>query len=183
MRYAIKNKKKIVKAYQLGTGTDMEKMLIQDGAIKNKEDGTYELFSQEAVNGTGELACSGDYFKVVEVDGKYFPYPNGKEWFENNHTHISGNEYEQANKPLAIWEACDPACEEIQYLVENGKLTIKENDEEHYFNAFLWGANLSAAKDAVVLFYSVDKDNDGTITDITFNFVSRADFDHSYSYC
>ena len=183
MRYALKNKKKIVKAYQLGAGTDMEKMLIEEGAIKHKEDGTYELFSQEAVNGAGEVACSGDYFKVDEVNGKHFPYPNGREWFEDNHTHLSGDEYEQVNKPLAIWEAYDPLCEEIEYLVENGKLTIKEKDEEHYFNAFLWGAELSAAKNAVVLFYSVDKDDKGNITDISFNFVARAEFDKTYSYC
>lgn len=183
MRYAIKNKKKIVKAYQLGNGTDMEKKLLEEGAIVLKEEGLYELFSQEAVNGIGETAHSGDYFKVDEVGGKHFPYPNDKEWFESNHTHLSGDEYEQTNKPLGIWEVCDPVSEEIQYLLKNGKLTLDEKDETHFFNAFLWGADLSAAKDAVVLFYSVDRDDDGVITDISFNFVARADFEKSYSYC
>ena len=39
MRTAIKNKKKIVTAYQLGTGTNMEKNLINEGSIRICEDG------------------------------------------------------------------------------------------------------------------------------------------------
>ena len=34
MRYAVKSKKKIVKAYCLGAGSDMEATLIREGAIK-----------------------------------------------------------------------------------------------------------------------------------------------------
>ena len=78
MRYAIK--KKTVKAFQLGTGTEMEKILIEEGVIIPKEDGTYELLSQEAVNGSGEIAHVGDYFKVDEVNGRHFPYPNEKDY-------------------------------------------------------------------------------------------------------
>jgi len=183
MRTAVKNKKKIVKAYQLGTQSDMEKQLIEEGAILVRADGHYELFSQEAVNGSGEIAAAGDYFKVDEVDGKHYPYPNGKEWFESNHVHLQGDEYEQQNKPQFIWEVSDPMCEEMEYLLNQKKLTIKEDDESHYFNAFLWGADLSAAKDATVLFYSIDRDADGNITDISFNFVAKAEFESSYSYC
>ena len=62
-------------------------------------------------------------------------------------------------------------------------MTIDENDYEHYFNAFLWGADLSAAKDATVLFIDIDRDEQGNIVDISFNFVTKKDFEESYSYC
>ena len=78
----------------------MEATLIREGAIKKRQDGTYELFSQEAVNGTGEIAKAGDYFKVDIVDGRHYPYPNSKQFFEENHIHIAGDEYEQKEKPL-----------------------------------------------------------------------------------
>lgn len=183
MRYAIKSKKKIVKAYCLGAGSDMEEMLIQEGAMKKKSDGTYELFSQEAVNGTGEIACIGDYFKVDTVDGCHYPYPNSKAFFEENHIHLAGHEYEQKSKPLAFWQRSDPMCEEIQYLIREGKLSLKLEDSEHYFHAFLWGADLSAAQDAVIIFYNIDRNKSGEITDVSFNFVSAKDFEASYSIC
>lgn len=182
MRTAIKNKKKVVTAYQLGIDSDMERQLIQEGAILLRDDEKYELFSKEAVNGKGEVASKGDYFKVETVNGKHYPYPNGREWFEENHIHLQGDEYEQKNKPLLIWQAADPISEEIQYLLDKGKLIIKEDDEKNYFNAFLWGADLSAAKDATIVFYSVDRDVDGKIEDISFNFVEKEIFEKSYSY-
>lgn len=183
MRQAVKSKKKIVKAYQLGSGSEMERKLIGEGMIINREDGRYELFSRESVNGTGEIAEFGDYFKVDEIDGKYYPYPNAKDWFDKNHIHLQEDEYEQLNKPLFIWQATDPVCEEINYLISNGRLTIKENDDQHFFNAFLWGADLSAAKDATIIFYSIDKDDQGNITDISFNFIARAQFEATYELC
>lgn len=183
MRQAMKSKKKIVKAYQLGVGSEMEARLIKEGAIAVNEDGTYELFSQEAVNGTGEIAECGDYFKVDEIDGKHYPYPNGKEWFEENHIHLQDDEYAQLNKPLYIWQATDPECDAMDYLISNGKITIKKDDEKHYFNAFLWGADLSAAKDATIIFYSIDRDDQGEITDISFNFIAKEQFEADYEFC
>lgn len=181
MRYAVKNKRKIVNAYPLGAGHPMEAVLIAEGAIKLREDGQYELFSQEAVNGSGQLANPGDFFKVDTVDGKHFPYPNGRDWFEENHVHLSGDEYEQKNKPLQIWQVGDGMIEEIHWLVDNGKLTLKPEDPAHYFNAFLWGADLSAADDATLLFYGVDRDGTGAILDINFNFVAKPEFDSCYT--
>lgn len=180
MRYAVKSKKKIVKAYRLGAGSQMEAQLIREGAIRRREDGSYELFSQEAVNGRGEAACTGDYFKVDTVDGRHYPYPNSREYFEENHIALGGDEYEQKSRPLAFWQASDPMCEEIRYLVDQGKLILKPEDPEHYFNAFLWGAWLSAARDAAVIFYSVDRDGTGGIADISFNFVAAKEFEESY---
>ncbi|MCD8022748.1 MAG: hypothetical protein LUF30_07200, partial [Lachnospiraceae bacterium] len=71
MKKAIKNRKKYIKAWQLGENSDMEKQLIATGAIRLLPDGSYELFSQEAVNGTGEIARPGDYFKVDEKEGGF----------------------------------------------------------------------------------------------------------------
>lgn len=183
MRHAMKLKKKIVKAYCLGAGTDMEALLLEEGAIRRRPDGTYELFSQEAKNGFGEIAQPGDYFKVDDVEGKHYPYPNDKKFFEENHIHLEGDVYEQKNKPLAFWQVTDPMCEEIEYLVQNGKLTLKPEDPSRYFNAFLWGAELSAAMDGAVIFYHVDRDETGAITDIGFNFITAKDFEASYVVC
>lgn len=180
MRYAVKILKKIVKAYPLGAGHPMEKLLIEEGAIALLEDGSYALFSQEAVNGQGQIAYAGDYFKVDEVDGRHYPYPNSREFFLENHIHISGDEYEQKAKPLMIWQYGDERPDALLWLLENNRLTLKEENPEQYFNAFLWGAQLSAAQDATLLFYSVDRDENGNITDVSFNFVAKSAFDTSY---
>ena len=180
MRYAVKSQKKIVKAYPLGVGHPMELALMEEGAIRRNPDGSYELFSQEAVNGCGQIAQAGDYFKVDTVEGKHYPYPNGREWFLENHIHIAGDEYEQKPKPLMIWQYGDEIPEALTWLLEKGKLTLKETDASHYFNAFLWGADLSAAKDATLIFYSVDRDQTGVITDVSFNFVAKPEFEANY---
>lgn len=180
MKYAVKSKKKIVNAYPLGAGHPMEAQLIEEGAIRRLPDGSFELFSQEAVNGHGQIAYAGDYFKVDTIDGRHYPYPNSREFFLSNHTHLSGDEYEQINKPLLIWQSGDESMEEIRWLVDTGRLTLKPQDPAHFFNAFLWGADLSAAADATLVFYSVDRDASGTITDISFNFVAKPEFDSCY---
>lgn len=180
MRYAVKSKKKILKAYPLGAGHPMEQALIEEGAIRLLEDGSYELFSQEAVNGTGQIAYPGDYFKVDTIDGRHYPYPNSREFFLENHTHISGDEYEQRMKPLLIWQRGEEMPEPLHWLLEHQRLTLNAQAPERYFNAFLWGADISAADDATLIFYSVDRDEAGSITDVSFNFVAKSAFDESY---
>ncbi|MBQ1412657.1 MAG: hypothetical protein IIY93_05645, partial [Clostridia bacterium] len=61
-----------------------------------------------------------------------------------------------------------------------GRIRHREDDENAYFNAVLWGAPLSAAKDAVICFYSITRDGNGVITDADFNFISRAEFEKTY---
>ena len=180
MKYAVKTKKKIVLAYPLGAGHPMEALLIEEGAIRLLPDGSYELFSQEAVNGHGQLAQPGDYFKVDTINGRHFPYPNDREYFLSNHTHLSGDDYEQINKPLMIWQTGDEISDEIKWLLDTGRLTLNPQDPTRFFNAFLWGADLSAAADATLVFYGVDRDENGCITDISFNFVARPEFESSY---
>ena len=159
----------------------METALIEEGAIRLLPDGSYALFSQEAVNGQGQIAHAGDYFKGDTLDGRHYPYPNDRDFFLSNHVHLSGDESEQRNKPLLIWQAADELCEEVRWLVDTGRLTLKPQEPDRFFNAFLWGADLSAAADATLLFYSVDRDETGAITDISFNFVAKPEFDASYA--
>ena len=73
--------RKIVKAYCLGENSEMERQLIQEGAIRKHADGHYELFSLEAKDGQGQTAQPGDYFKVDTLDGKHYPYPNDRKFF------------------------------------------------------------------------------------------------------
>lgn len=181
MRYAIKNKCKIVRAYPLGEGHPMEAALIAEGAIKVREDGTYELFSQEAVNGSGQIAQAGDYFKFDTIDGRHYPYPNSRAWFLENHTHLQADEYEQKNKPLMCWQVGDEMFDAVRWLVDTGRMVLKSEDPTHYFNAHLWGADESAASDATLIFYGVDRDEAGNITDASFNFVARPEFEASYT--
>lgn len=182
-KYAIKKQGKVVKAYQLGVGNPMETQLIQEGAIKVIGNGQYELFSQEAVNGHGEVAVAGDYFKVDDKNGRHYPYPNKKDWFESNHIHVSGDEYQQKPKPNMIWESTDKINKAVKWLLDNKKLVINKGDEQHFFNAVLWGSLLSAAKDAVLVFYGIIKTPNGDIDDVDFNFVARDIFTRDYDYC
>lgn len=183
MKYAIKNKRNIVKAYCLGEGSEKEQLLIRLGRILPLPNGGYALMSQEAKNGVGQRAEAGDYFKVDDVDGVYYPYPNSREYFLSNHTHVEGDTYEQKARPLAIWQWGDESCDAIGYLLEQGKLTLNHEDPERFFNAFLWGADLSAPRDATVVFYDIFRDAFGAITDVSFNFVVKEEFERSYTIC
>lgn len=181
MRYAIKSKT-IVKAYPLGEGHPMEKKLVEAGAIRVHPDGKYELFSQEAINGSGQIAMAGDYFKCDLVDGRYFPYPNDRATFLRKHRHIEGDTYEQIVYPMPVWLDGDPMDEEIRYLLDNELLTINPADEKRYFNAFLWGCLESRSRDGIVAFYGVKKEN-GVITDVSFNLIERSYFEENYRFC
>ena len=83
-------------------------------------------------------------------------------------------------KLLKAWSVQEPMCEEIRFLIDNKGLVLAEADEAHYFTAPLWGTVASAAKDSVVIFYSIERDADGKITDAEFNFVVREAFDSTY---
>lgn len=169
---------KTVKAYCLGAGSAMEQQMIAEEKMKKCADGSYELFSQEAVNETGEKAQAGDYFKV---DSSGFPYPNAKEFFEKNHIkQEEADTYIQIPAPLQAWTVDELECEEIAWLKQKGKLTINEADTDKYFSAFLWGTLLSTPKDSVVVFYGVTRDGAGQIVDVDFNFVARDEFERTY---
>ena len=164
----MKKQGKHICAYQLGKGSAMEEKLIREGLIVKRGD-TYEIFSRECGGETGQIAHTGDYFKVDE-GGK--PYPNEKTWFEEHHRPLGGDEYEQIPAPLLAWEAGDPEDGPVRDLVEEGLLTIAEEDPEHYFQADLWGTHLTAPKDAVLVIYNLEKRE--------FNFVAREIFNNTY---
>lgn len=173
----IKKNGKKVSAYQLGDKCSIIDDLIQQGKIKKITNDSYEIFSQEAVNGKGEIAHCGDYIKI---DSSGYPYPNTAIFFEANHKWLGGNEYEQIPIPINAWTVQEPMCEEIEFLTQKKGLVINADDQEHYFNAILWGTKLSAAKDSVIVFYDITKNSFGKIVDVDFNFVCRKEFEKSY---
>ena len=180
MAKVIKNVGKEVVAYRLGACSKVELELSAKGLIcYHRDNNTYELFSQES-NDSGEIALPGDYFKV---DNAGFPYPNEATWFEANHRHINGDRFEQVPKALTAWEATEPLTEEVAFLLNEGKLKLHPEKSEEYFGATLWGAWLTAASDAILVFYSVTRDDNGVIIDADFNFVARKEFEATYHYC
>ena len=183
MRYAVKNKGKFVRAYELGAGSEMEKLLIEEGAIREQADGSFRLFSQEAVNGEGQLADRGDFFKVDTVDGRHYPYPNRRDWFLENHTPLGEDLYEQRFSPMPIWTKDDPPCDVVDWLLASGRLRLNPQDSERYYNAVLWGSPLSAAEDAVIVFHKLKRDENGKPTNLSFNFVDRSIFEQDYTLC
>ena len=178
MANVIKNTGKMVQAWELGADSEMERKLIEEGKIVREGD-EYELFSQESKSGSGELARTGDFFKV---DKAGFPYPNARDWFLENHCHVETDTWEQLPKALLAWEATEEITPEVQFLIENKGLKLDADNPEQYFGAELWGAWLTAASDAVLIFYSVSYE-EGKVVDADFNFVARSEFEASYYYC
>ena len=180
MRYAQKKQTLPIRACRLGDDSPMERELIDRGTLRRLGDGTYEVFSQEAKDGLGEIALPGDY---VKADSDGHPYPNSAAFFESKHVRVAENTYTQITQPLPVWLAEDPPSDAIAYLLRTGKLQIDEASEDQYFRAELWGAPLSAARDAVVVFYAIRRDEQGGIIDVDFNFVVRDEFDRTYEWC
>lgn len=177
----IKNKGKMVQAYQLGSEHAILNQLIVQGKIKKLGDGCCEVFSQEAMNGKtehGQVAEKGDWIKI---DGKGYPYPNKRKYFEENHRYVEGDTYEQLPKPLRAWKADCEMCDEVMFLIEKKRLKIDKNSYDRFYSAYLWGTLEVANKDAVIIFYNVAYDQDGKITDVEFNFVEKTEFDRTYS--
>lgn len=172
-----KKKALIVQAYRLGDKSSVIDKMIMEGKIKPKENGSFEVFSQEAKGDSGELAREGDYIKI---DSSGNPYPNSADFFEKNHQHVEGTYYKQKSKEVSVWMYGDPQGPEIRYLTEHKQLTFHESEPERYFQASLWGTMLSAAKDAVIIFYQIIRNETGEIQNIEFNFIERKEFDKTY---
>lgn len=176
----IKVKKQVTanfQAYRLGTNTEEEIKLVQQGKIKRLVNGKYELLSQEAINGRGQIAEKGDYFKV---DSRGFPYPIKRDVFEKKYQRNSENCYQGKSEVLLAWMASDEMSDEIAYLIQHKGLVLKPDDPDRFFNAPLWGSDLSAAVDAVLIFYEIKYNSKGEIEDVDFNFVERKEFERNY---
>ena len=176
----IKDKGKMLKAYQLGSGNKVLDKLIVEGKICDNGNGQYEIHSQETVKSTigGEIAFVGDYIKI---DSGGYPYPNNKEYFEKNHRHIEKDIYEQIPRPLQAWDTKLAMCQEIIFLIEKKGLTIHETSPDQYYEAELWETKEVAAADAMIVFYSISYDKEGNVLDCDWNFVERNEFNKIYS--
>ena len=180
MLNVIKKHGKIVRAYRLGQPHPVLDELMSKKQIIDLRNGTYEVFSQEAVKGGtghGQLAEAGDW---IRIDGDGYPYPSRDDWFRENLRHCEGDDYEQIPKPLKAWTADQPMCPEVRFLVEQKGLILDETKPNQYFNAILWGTRESAEKNAVLVFYDISRDEAGNVIDADFNFVGRAEFDRTY---
>lgn len=174
--YAIKQNTRR-QAWEFGAGSDMEQQMIHSGRIIAHPDGTYEVFSKEATEGKGQMANTGDYFKV---DSTGYPSPCERDWFIKNHEHLEDDWYQQIAEPLMIWRKEYPETEEIRFLIDNGALHINIDEPGKYFSALLWGTMETAPSDAVIVFYAVNRDEEEKITSIRFNFVDAEYFKANY---
>lgn len=181
MIQVMKNQGKTVHAYRLGQSHPVLDELMNNKQIVDLHNGSYEVFSQEAVNGNsghGQLAEAGDW---VRIDGAGYPYPSRDDWFRANLRHCGGDSFEQIPKALTAWTADQPMCPEVQFLIAHKGLVIDETNSKQYFSAILWGTLESAQRDAVLVFYCISRDEAGNIIDADFNFVERAEFDRTYT--
>ena len=61
-------------------------------------------------------------------------------------------------------------------------MKIHTEETDSYFSAKIWGTELTAARDAVLVFYQIERDKAGTILEVDFNLVARSEFDRTYQY-
>lgn len=182
MLKAVKKHGKMIHAYRLGSPSSVLDQLIRERKLIHRPDGSFEVLSREAVaggSGHGEIAHAGDYIKI---DSEGFPYPNSASFFEERHVRLNCEDdtYEQIPAPVAAWTAAEPVSEEIKYLQDKKGLSINQSDENRYFTAPLWGTIETAPADAVIVFYSIDRDRQGKIINADFNFVIREEFERQY---
>ena len=167
----------VIRAYRLGERSSGLDKLVAAGLVVLRNDGSYEVHTEETKDGKGEMAHAGDY---VKLDASGRPYPNEAGFFEENHRHIDGDQCEQISKDREVWMMGDAMCPEIEFLIKQGRLELHKEDPEHYFQGTGWGTKLIASSDAALVFYEIKKNSDGKITDAEFNFVDRETFEETY---
>lgn len=166
-----------VNAYRLGEQSEGLDRLIKEGLVSQSDDGTFEVHTMETKDEKGETANVGDY---VKLDAFGRPYPNKAEFFEKNHRHIDGDQYEQFPKDREVWMMGDAMCPEVEFLIEQGRLELHKEDPEHYFKGTGWGTKLTASSDAALVFYEIKRNAGGNVVDAEFNFVDRDTFEETY---
>lgn len=176
----IKKHGKIVKAYRLGDSHPALEEMMAEGKIVSMEDGSFEVFSQEAVrseSGHGQRAEIGDW---VRLDSKGFPYPCKDDWFRENLRPAGGDDYEQIPKALAAWNADQEMCPEVEFLIREKGLKLDEGSFRKYYSAILWGHPEAADRNAFLVFYSISYGDDGKVLDADYNFVAQEEFELNY---
>jgi len=179
----MKKKGNRVRAFRLGTDHPLLRQLTAEGTLVPLPDGTFEVYSQEARKGgtgRGELARAGDYIKL---DSSGAPYPNAAVYFQQNHRHLAGDDYEQIPRVLAGWNAAEPMCPEIEFLIRKKGLVLDPEHPGRYYTAPLWGTTEVADRNAVLVFYSISYGADGAVEDASFNLVAGDEFEKTYSRC
>lgn len=183
MRRAVK-KSTLVRAWELGAGSEMEKFLLSRGAIREREGGNYELFSLETPGNRGQMAAKGDYFKVtVTGEGEkalFYPYPNPGQAFLEDHVRIEGDVYAQRVRPVCFWRAGEVPCGVIAWLLGTGRLRVPAAGGSSGFRAALWGTVEEAPPDAVILVHKAELDDRGVLRDVDFNFIQKDIFARDY---
>lgn len=165
-----------IQAFQLGENCDLAQQLISTGHLIPLPDGFWRVKTRESLE-EGELAATGDY---VKIDRSGMPYPNGKNWFEANHTRLEENLYHQNAEPKTAWESTLPMIPEIQFLLDRNLLIWNPRESKGAFSAFLWGALQTADADAVIILDRVEADNEGNLQIVEFHFVARDEFRSTY---
>lgn len=160
------------RAFVLGMNIEMEQELICRGLLTEIGNGLWRLKTRETLD-EGELVKTGDY---VKLDSAGMPYPVAKDYFEINHELLREGWYLQKATLRKAWSAAQPMCPEIRFLLDQELLSWKNGT----FSAFLWGTMQNAAEDAVIVFNSVTRAPDGTLTGVDFHFVAADEFGKTY---
>lgn len=175
--FTVIKRRTVQKACRLGEQSPLLEQLLQERKIVPTVPGEYLVLSLETDGMCGQVAHDGDFIKV-DTDGN--AYPNDAEYFLRKHTWVGEDTYMQKTEHLAAWDTGETMCDEISFLIEKKGLIIDPQSRDKYFSAPLWGTMLYAAEDAVIIFYSISRDKNGTITDAEFNFIDRSIFDKTY---
>ncbi len=176
MAYAVKESSRI-QAWELGAGSVTEQEMIRCGKIVPCPGGIYEIFSREATGKKGQIAAAGDFFKVDDYGS---PHPWRRAAFLQQHQPLEEDWYQEAARQVKIWRLTDPVCEEIRFLLDRGILRVNPEDPEHCFTALIWGTEETAASDAVVVIFDTDRDAEGCVAGVHFNFIEIGYFNKYY---
>ena len=174
--FRIRKKASIAKAYRLGDEGEEVRRYIEKGTIKRLSDGNYRVITRES--DSGEICAPGDYLRI-DINGDI--YPNRGDFFLESHTEVGENLYEEVTRPMWAWRSGEPESEEILFLKSHKGLVIDEQNTKAYFSAPLWRTTETADRDATLVFYNIERDNNNQIQDIDFNFVASDVFRKTYT--
>lgn len=176
MAYAVKESSRI-RAWELGAGSVTEQEMIRCGKIVPRPGGIYEIFSRETKGKKGQIAAAGDFFKV---DDYGFPHPWRRAAFLQQHQPLEGDWYQEAARQVKIWRLGDPVCEEIRFLLDRSILRVNPDNPDRCFTALIWETEETAASDAVVVIFDTDRDAEGRVAGVHFNFIEIGYFNKYY---
>ena len=67
--------------------------------------------------------------------------------------------------------------------MEQKGLVLSEEHPERFYTVPLWGTVEAADINAVLIFYSITYENDGTVKDASFNLIEKSEFEKTYNRC